>query len=313
MRWPWPPNSVGPDGGSKDEPEAWPDNYDAPGWSSYTDPRTVVSSIVLSAATWGLYRFYTSRLRRIPNTQYIKPKYYRRRSLFGTVTSVGDGDNFRLFHTPGGRLAGWGWLRRIPKEPRDLANKTVRSRTSRWPRLALITLVLTTSTLQIHIRIAGIDAPELPHFGKEGQPHAKEALQWLTEYILHRRVRAYIHRRDQYDRVVATVSIRRGLFRRDVGLEMLKLGHADVYEAKTGMEFGKHEDKYRRARKEAEEQGRGQWNPSSSRSLLERSGLAPKSAWFRGLLRKSRPEEVRETPREYKARTRQEAEKKKKL
>jgi hypothetical protein len=40
---------------------------------------------------------------------------------------VGDGDNFRVFHTPGGRLAGWGWLpwRRVPKEKKDLKNKTV--------------------------------------------------------------------------------------------------------------------------------------------------------------------------------------------
>jgi hypothetical protein len=47
--------------------------------------------------------------------------------LFGTVTRVGDADNFHLFHTPGGRLAGWGWLpgRKIPEKKADLKNNTV--------------------------------------------------------------------------------------------------------------------------------------------------------------------------------------------
>jgi len=40
---------------------------------------------------------------------------------------VGDGDNFRLFHTPGGRLGGWEWFpgRMIPKEKKALQDKTV--------------------------------------------------------------------------------------------------------------------------------------------------------------------------------------------
>lgn len=48
--------------------------------------------------------------------------------MFGTVTSVGDADNFRLFHTPGGRLTGWGWLpgRQVPTEKGQLVGKTVR-------------------------------------------------------------------------------------------------------------------------------------------------------------------------------------------
>jgi hypothetical protein len=43
------------------------------------------------------------------------------------VTSVGDGDNFRIYHTPGGRLAGWGWLpgRRIPMDKKELKDQTV--------------------------------------------------------------------------------------------------------------------------------------------------------------------------------------------
>lgn len=51
------------------------------------------------------------------------------------MTRVGDADNFHLFHTPGGRLWGWGWFRNVPEKKPELKNNT------------------------IHIRIAGIDAP----------------------------------------------------------------------------------------------------------------------------------------------------------
>lgn len=117
---------------------------------------------------------------------------------------------------------------------------------------------------QIPVRIAGIDAPEGAHFGRPGQPYAAEALAFLREYIQGRRVRAYLHRRDQYDRVVATVLVRRPpLFvpRRDVGLEMLRRGLATTYEAKTGAEFGgpASERRYRAAEEEARRKGRGLW------------------------------------------------------
>lgn len=43
------------------------------------------------------------------------------------MTRVGDADNFHLFHTPGGRLTGWGWLpgRKVPEKKADLKGKTV--------------------------------------------------------------------------------------------------------------------------------------------------------------------------------------------
>ena len=113
--------------------------------------------------------------------------------------------------------------------------------------------------IQISVRIAGIDAPELAHFGHPAQPGSQEALDWLTSYILHRRVRTYVYKRDQYDRAIGTVYVRKGLLRRDVGLQMLKKGLATVYEAKTGAEFGKVEAKYRRAEWWAKQMKRGIW------------------------------------------------------
>lgn len=88
-------------------------------------------------------------------------------------------------------------------------------------------------------------------------------------------MRARIYKRDQYDRVVATVFVRRWLLRRDVGLEMLKRGLATVYEAKIGAEFGGLEEKYKAAEKKAKEKKRGIW------------GIEP---------------EVFESPRDYKTR-----------
>jgi hypothetical protein len=64
-------------------------------------------------------------LRHIPGSGHIAPSFFRRRSLLGKVTSVGDGDGFHMFHTPGGRLAGWGWLRSVPKDRKELKGRTV--------------------------------------------------------------------------------------------------------------------------------------------------------------------------------------------
>lgn len=60
--------------------------------------------------------------------------------------------------------------------------------------------------------------------------------------------------------MVASVYTRKGLFRRDIGLEMLKAGLATVYEAKSGAEFGVGlEEKYRKAEWWAKFSKRGMW------------------------------------------------------
>ena len=110
---------------------SWQDSLNGTDWAHYTDPRTV--GVVLAAAVAGSIttliasKVYRSSIRRIPEAGYIKPAIFRKKSLFGTVTRVGDGDNFHLFHQPGGRLMGWGWLpgRQIPKNRADLKGKTV--------------------------------------------------------------------------------------------------------------------------------------------------------------------------------------------
>ncbi len=230
-----------------------------------------------------LLAFYQSYLRRIPAVDHIAPGFYRRRSLFGKVTSVGDGDGFHLFHTPGGRLAGWGWLRRVPKDKKKLKGKTVSHHT---PHPLHIHSTPTTNnhnpnhfpTTQLSIRLAGVDAPEGAHFGRPAQPFAAEALSFLETYLRGARVRTFLHRRDQYERVVATAYVRKWpwfFLRRDVGLELLRRGLAVTYEGKTGAEFGgkRIEERYRAAEALARKKGKGMWEgEKKSEEVLETPG-----------------------------------------
>lgn len=154
---------------------------------------------------------------------------------------------------------------------------------------------------QIPIRIAGVDAPEGAHFGKPAQPYAAEALQWLSARLLHQHVRAHIYKRDQYDRVVATVYVRRWLpfLKSDVGLEMLHRGLATTYEAKSGAEFGSPaiEETYRAAEAEAKRKNLGLWSALGGKS----------KGWFglgKATAASKASKESFETPREFKARMR---------
>ncbi|KAL2863905.1 thermonuclease family protein [Aspergillus lucknowensis] len=251
MRWPpWISKPQSPASDEERHQQTTPNNQGlnplaSLDWSSFTTPQTLIPTVILTTTILGATRIHRRYLRRFPDATSIPTSYFRRRSILGRVTSVGDGDNFRIFHTPGGRVAGWGWLpwKRVPKEKKELRDNT------------------------IHIRLAGVDAPELPHFGRPEQPFAREAHEWLTSYLLNRRVRAYVHRPDQYQRAVATVYVRQ-IFdfpipfrRRDVSYEMLRRGLVTVYEAKSGAEFGGEatESKYRNAEWWAKKKGNGMW------------------------------------------------------
>jgi endonuclease YncB( thermonuclease family) len=203
-------------------------------------------AILLTTTALSLRAFHVTYLRRIPTAAHIPPSYLRRRTLLGRVVAVGDGDNFRLFHTPGGRLAGWGWFPARRKEGVGKDGKALVGQS-------------------VSVRIAGVDAPEMAHFGRPAQPGGKEALDWLTSYLLGRRVRARLWRKDQYGRVVASVSVRRGWWpwRRDVALEMVRRGLATVYEAKSGAEFGGRKEVYVRAEERARKAGVGMWREKS--------------------------------------------------
>lgn len=127
MRWPW---SSTLEECNEKEPPAWTDALNETHWSHYRDPRNVVPALILTGCALSITALYQKYLKRIPQAINIGPSYWRKRSLFGRVTSVGDADNFRLFHTPGGRLAGWEILpwRKVPQTSKELKEKTVRER-----------------------------------------------------------------------------------------------------------------------------------------------------------------------------------------
>lgn len=94
-------------------------------WSQFSEPRTIIPTVLLTGGILFSIHIHRKYLRRIPEVANISPSLFRRRSLLGRVTSVGDGDNFRLYHTPGGKLAGWDWLRKVPTAKKELRNRTV--------------------------------------------------------------------------------------------------------------------------------------------------------------------------------------------
>lgn len=148
MRWPWSSSSdresesqndphkrpayiPPPSEKEKDKPHKpvdWNRSINAFDWEQLKQPGVIIHSIIFTGATLLLIHAYKTWLRRIPSSAHIKPESFRKRSVFGQVTSVGDGDNFRMFHTPGGRLTGWGWFpgRKVPSKKADLMAKTVR-------------------------------------------------------------------------------------------------------------------------------------------------------------------------------------------
>lgn len=97
-------------------------------WAAFTELRTLVPTLLLTSGILLAVRFHRRYLRRFPDAPSISPSFLRRRTIFGQVTSVGDGDNFRIYHTPGGRLVGWGWLpwKKVPTSKKGLKDNTVR-------------------------------------------------------------------------------------------------------------------------------------------------------------------------------------------
>lgn len=214
--------------------------------SDRSDPKsawtaTQIAQVVLAAgALYGVRQGYKRFIRRIPNIEHVKPNVYKKRSLYGFVTRVGDGDNFHFYHTPGGRLAGWGWALR--RKPQDLKRADLKDKT-------------------LHVRIAGVDAPERAHFGRPDQPFGREAMDWLSNAVEGRYVRVWPQSHDRFGRVVSTVAVRFPwrLWRSDLGLKMIQNGWSTVYEAKTGSEFGGREEEYREAEKQAKARKVGMW------------------------------------------------------
>ncbi|KAF9961304.1 putative endonuclease lcl3 [Mortierella alpina] len=176
----------------------------------------LIASVVFGVSTAAVV-LYRTRLRRIPSAAFLTPHALQgKRVLRGKVTSVGDSDNFRFYHTPGGILAGWGWLRHVPSTAKELKNQT------------------------LHIRIAGVDAPEGAHFGMPAQPFSQESLEWLRKELKGKTVLVKPFAKDRYERVVSMAWYPRFLPflpKKNVSVEMLKVGYGQIYR-QAGSEYG---------------------------------------------------------------------------
>ncbi|PPR00271.1 hypothetical protein CVT26_009023 [Gymnopilus dilepis] len=243
ISWPWPSSS------KKDptDPHAVDDNAAIALWRKFHE--LPPSMLALAAFSLGsvtavssvmVYRRYGRRIR---NVNHLTPDVLTgKRWLKGVVTSVGDADNFKFFHTPA--LGGYTWpfkFRSVPSIGKDLKDET------------------------LHIRMAGVDAPEASHFGKPAQPYSAESLAWLRDRILGKTVYVLPLRKDQYLRVVARVHqaprILPGFLflGKDLSAEMLKAGWATVYE-QAGAEYGKlGKEGYLLLEAQAKAARRGMW------------------------------------------------------
>ncbi|KAG6906309.1 hypothetical protein DXG01_014645 [Tephrocybe rancida] len=117
----------------------------------------------------------------------------------------------------------------------------------------------------LSIRIAGVDAPEAAHFGRPAQPYSAESLAWLRETIQGKTVYCQLLRRDQYNRIVAHVTLSPrvlpGAFvsGKILSHEMLRAGWVTTYE-QAGAEYGKAgKDEFLRLEAEAKTARVGMW------------------------------------------------------
>ncbi len=83
---------------------------------------------------------------------------------------------------------------------------------------------ITSEGTKLRIRLAGIDAPEVPHGKNPGQPFGEEARNYLALLIGGRTVRVKTYGQDGYERILAVVFL--GTI--NVNVEMVERGLAEA-------------------------------------------------------------------------------------
>ena len=199
--------------------------------------------IATAMGTLSVAWFVRRSLHRYKNTNDLPLQFFeKQKKLSGLAVTVNDSDNLRFYHQPN-------WLFSLLKP--NLARQDLKYHT-------------------INVRLAGIDAPEMAHFGTKPQPYAVEAKEWLTNFVQGRRVKIQLLRIDQYGRAVAMVWVHRRRFPFffwpvwwNVSLEMVQAGFATIYRD-AGAEYGNIKDKLLAAEQRAKKQRIGMWKQSSS-------------------------------------------------
>ncbi len=120
--------------------------------------------------------------------------------------------------------------------------------------------VTTNNQTKITIRLSGIDCPEIAKINhktgkisKPGQPFSQEAHEYMVHLAMRKQVKIVAHGRDQYHRLLGIIFYND----RDVNLELVKTGLAEVYRGNGAIKAYRNE--LEKAEKEARDNLRGMW------------------------------------------------------
>lgn len=86
-------------------------------------------------------------------------------------------------------------------------------------------IAITADGTKLRIRLLGIDAPEIPHGKKPGQPFGEEARDYLDHLVGGKTVRVDAYGPDRYHRVLAVIWDEQV----NVNLLLVAMGYAEVY------------------------------------------------------------------------------------
>jgi endonuclease YncB( thermonuclease family) len=119
---------------------------------------------------------------------------------------------------------------------------------------------------KLRIRLLGIDAPEVSHNGKPGQPYGRAATDYLEKLVDRKTVRVEAYGRDQHNRVLAVLWVDS----RNVNVEMVRVGLAELYR---GTRCQVYCSELQHAEREAQQGRVGMWSqarPESPREFRHR-------------------------------------------
>jgi micrococcal nuclease len=148
------------------------------------------------------------------------------KALEGVVVTVTDGDTLRVRHTPlflSGEFTG------------KLSEET------------------------IQVRLLAVDAPEVAKFGSDSQPYAEAAKQFVSDAVLHKRVKVNCIGRDRYGRLIG--ELRYGFFgNQELSSSLLRRGLAVVYRGTDGSYGHRTRAEWELIEAEAKRQRQGMWS-----------------------------------------------------
>jgi micrococcal nuclease len=117
------------------------------------------------------------------------------------------------------------------------------------------TITVTQNGFKLTIRLVGIDAPEKSRKKHEpGQPFSQASTKYLASLVLNKHVDIVSYGTNRYGRTLGVVYVDG----KNVNLEMVKAGLAEIYKGKTSPGF--ENEAYQKAEDVARSAGKGMWS-----------------------------------------------------